>query len=87
MCAKLRCASFHERYKGKYLILVFVFFYFIDNPFPQQGAVITIKLSEETETVQHHDGPQNVFIEMLFEMNYETGHWRRLKRTRVVSKQ
>lgn len=58
-----------------------------DNPFPQQGAVITIKLSEETETVQHHDGPQNVFIEMLFEMNYETGHWRRLKRTRVVSKQ
>ena len=25
-------------------------------------------------------------VEMLFEMNYDSGHWRRLKRTRVVSK-
>ena len=62
--------------------------FLLDNPFPQQGPVLTIKLSEETELVQQSDGPpQPVLVEMLFEMNYETGHWRRLKRTRVLAQQ
>ena len=55
-------------------------FFFVENPFPQQGAVITIKLSEEILP----QGDQHVLVEMLFEMNYDTGHWRRLKRTRVM---
>ena len=62
-------------------------FLLIENPFPNQGPIITIKLSEETETVHQGNTPQTMFIEMLFEMNYETGHWRRLKRTRVMSQQ
>lgn len=65
-----------------------------ENPFPQQGPVITIKLSEHTEMIPptpQADGsttpPQTMIIEMLFEMNYDTGLWKRLKRTRVVSQQ
>ena len=60
----------------------------LDKPFSQQGPIVTIKLSENTETTQASDGnQQTLLVEMLFEMNYDTGHWRRLKRTRVVSKQ
>ena len=63
-------------------------FFPTDKPFPNQGPVITIKLSENTENVQAADGSQQtLLVEMLFEMNYDTGHWRRLKRTRVVAKQ
>merc|ERR1711962_1958195 len=58
-----------------------------DNPFPQQGPVITIKLSEDSQEITNAEGPQSMVIEMLFEMNYDTGHWRRLKRTKVVSQQ
>ena len=59
---------------------------FSDNPFPQQGPVLTIKLSEDTENSQvGPNSAQTTLIEMLFEMNYETGHWRRLKRTRVLA--
>ena len=42
--------------------------------------MITIKLSEEMVP----QGDQHMLVEMLFEMNYDTGHWRRLKRTRVM---
>eukprot|EP00794_Sanderia_malayensis_P018358 gene18358-20204_t len=57
-----------------------------DNPFPQQGPVLTIKLSEDEEkNSQTEASGQSTLIEMLFEMNYETGHWRRLKRTRVLA--
>ena len=58
-----------------------------EKPYPHQGSIVTIKLSENTETVTLVDGNQQMqLVEMLFEMNYDTGHWRRLKRTRVVSK-
>jgi len=57
-----------------------------DNPFPQQGPILTIKLSENTETnPSGGSNSQTTLIEMLFEMNYDTGHWRRLKRTRVLA--
>lgn len=59
-----------------------------EKPYAHQGPIITIKLSENTENVTASDGSQQTqLVEMLFEMNYDTGHWRRLKRTRVVSKQ
>lgn len=58
-----------------------------EKPYPHQSSIVTIKLSENTETVTLADGNQQMqLVEMLFEMNYDTGHWRRLKRTRVVSK-
>lgn len=60
-----------------------------ENPSPEQGPVITVKLSEHTEisTAPILNTPQTQLVEMLFEMNYDTGHWRRLKRTRVVARQ
>lgn len=59
-----------------------------EKPYAHQGPIITIKLSENTENVTASDGSQQTqLVEMLFEMNYDSGHWRRLKRTRVVSKQ
>ena len=59
-----------------------------EKPYAHQGPIITIKLSENTENVTASDGSQQTqLVEMLFEMNYDTGHWRQLKRTRAVSKQ
>ena len=51
--------------------------------------MITVKLSEHTEisTAPSMNSPQTQLVEMLFEMNYDTGHWRRLKRTRIVARQ
>ena len=51
--------------------------------------MITVKLSEHTEisTASSMNAPQTQLVEMLFEMNYDTGHWRRLKRTRVLARQ
>lgn len=58
-----------------------------EKPYAHQGPIITIKLSENTEVVTASDGTKQMqLVEMLFEMNYDSGHWRRLKRTRVVSK-
>lgn len=65
----------------------FFFSFLAEKPYAHQGPIITIKLSENTETVTASDGTQQMqLVEMLFEMNYDSGHWRRLKRTRVVSK-
>ena len=65
----------------------FCLFLLAEKPYAHQGPIITIKLSENTETVTASDGTQQMqLVEMLFEMNYDSGHWRRLKRTRVVSK-
>ena len=64
-----------------------MFVSYLENPFPDQGPVITVKLSEHTEINPSINTPQTQLVEMLFEMNYDTGHWRRLKRTRVVARQ
>lgn len=71
------------------LFSVFYFSLYLENPFPDKGPVITVKLSEHTEvyTPPSMNTPQTQLVEMLFEMNYDTGHWRRLKRTRVVARQ
>ena len=51
--------------------------------------MITVRLSEHTEisTNSNMNTPQTQLVEMLFEMNYDTGHWRRLKRTRIIARQ
>eukprot|EP00058_Branchiostoma_floridae_P011552 XP_002597040.1 hypothetical protein BRAFLDRAFT_231272 [Branchiostoma floridae] len=55
-----------------------------ENPCPQQGDSVTIKLSEHTETVPKPDGTgeANMVVDTLFEMNYKTGEWKRLKKYR-----
>ena len=52
------------------------------NPYPEQGDSITIKLSEHTETVPKPDGTgvATMVVNTLFEMNYKTGEWKRLKK-------
>ncbi|XP_033098389.1 negative elongation factor A-like isoform X1 [Anneissia japonica] len=54
-----------------------------ENPCPQQGDSMTIKLSEETEMVAKTDGSgeeQLMMADTFFQMNYASGEWRRFKR-------
>eukprot|EP00116_Pleurobrachia_bachei_P012140 sb/3472402/ len=48
------------------------------NPQPEKGNAVTILLNSEIE--RDAEGGRAQLVEILFEMNYETGRWRRLKR-------
>ncbi|XP_053630544.1 negative elongation factor A [Cherax quadricarinatus] len=56
-----------------------------ENPCPHLGNIVTIKLSEGEETVSQ---PEGTFISMLaethFQMNYNTGEWKRIKKYRPL---
>ncbi|XP_075232503.1 negative elongation factor A isoform X2 [Lycorma delicatula] len=56
-----------------------------ENPCPQLGNIVTIKLSENQENVQQAD---NTFLIMLvethFQMNYNTGEWKRIHKFREI---
>lgn len=59
----------------------------IDNPCPQQGDIVTIRLSENTEMVPKDDRanlPQAMLADTFFEMNYATGEWRRYKKYKPI---
>lgn len=52
-----------------------------DNPQPNQGSLITIKLNEAAEIVISADGQRHsVISELYFEMNYDTGTYKKVKR-------
>ncbi|ESO98384.1 hypothetical protein LOTGIDRAFT_206245 [Lottia gigantea] len=54
-----------------------------ENPCPQQGSVLSIKLSEDDETIQQADGNKKIMIaDTYFQMNYSTGEWKRFKKYR-----
>ncbi|XP_037076622.1 negative elongation factor A-like isoform X2 [Pollicipes pollicipes] len=55
-----------------------------DNPCPHLGNVVTIKLSENQESVPQGDGgPFAAMVaETHFQMNYSTGEWKRIKKFR-----
>ncbi|KAG7162941.1 Negative elongation factor A-like [Homarus americanus] len=57
-----------------------------ENPCPHLGNIVTIKLSEGEETVSQ---PEGAFINMLaethFQMNYNTGEWKRIKKYRPLA--
>ncbi|XP_050398986.1 negative elongation factor A [Patella vulgata] len=54
-----------------------------ENPCPQQGSVLSIKLSEDDELVQQTDGNKKIMIaDTYFQMNYLTGEWKRFKKYR-----
>ncbi|PIK58606.1 putative negative elongation factor A, partial [Apostichopus japonicus] len=58
-----------------------------DNPCPQQGDIVTIRLSENTEMVPKGDRanlPQAMLADTFFEMNYATGEWRRYKKYKPI---
>lgn len=58
-----------------------------ENPCPEQGDVIQIKLSEHTELLPKADGSGNttMLVDTVFEMNYSTGQWTRLKKYKPIT--
>ncbi|KAG8227192.1 hypothetical protein J437_LFUL003398, partial [Ladona fulva] len=59
-----------------------------DNPCPHLGKIVTIKLSESQENVQQ---PDNTYLTMMvethFQMNYNTGEWKRIKKCRRIEEE
>ncbi|XP_067011131.1 negative elongation factor A isoform X2 [Anabrus simplex] len=54
-----------------------------DNPCPHLGNIVTIKLSENVETVAQPDDTHiTVTVETHFQMNYNTGEWKRIRKIR-----
>ncbi|KAM4809033.1 negative elongation factor A [Rhinophrynus dorsalis] len=58
-----------------------------ENPCPEQGDVIQIKLSEYTEILQKADGTGSttMLVDTVFEMNYATGQWTKLKKYKPIT--
>ena len=55
--------------------------YLLDNPCPQQGHIVNIRLSEKIEPVRLADNSVHEMIsETFFHINYQTGEWRRIKK-------
>ncbi|ODM93080.1 Negative elongation factor A [Orchesella cincta] len=48
-----------------------------ENPCPELGSIVTIKLSEHEEQLRQKDGTILAFsVETHFQMNYKTGEWK-----------
>lgn len=58
-----------------------------ENPCPEQGDIIQIKLSEHTEVLPKADGTGSttMLVDTVFEMNYTTGQWTRLKKYKPIT--
>lgn len=57
-----------------------------ENPCPQQGNVLNIKLSEDEEVVAQDNGTQKkMVVDTYFQMNYGTGEWKRFKKYREIT--
>ena len=51
------------------------------NPAPQLGNLVTIKLSENQESVLQNDGTSlTMIVEIHFQMNYSSGKWITIKK-------
>lgn len=49
----------------------------LENPCPELGSIVTIKLSEHEEQLRQKDGTILAFsVETHFQMNYKTGEWK-----------
>lgn len=49
----------------------------LENPCPELGSIVTIKLSELENNVRQKDGSTiNFLVETHFQMNYNTGEWK-----------
>jgi negative elongation factor A len=55
-----------------------------ENPYPDKGELVTVLLNQTEEHVKTEEAEQRIIIEILFEMNYKTGQWRRLQRKRIM---
>uniref|UniRef100_A0A915HUI0 Uncharacterized protein n=1 Tax=Romanomermis culicivorax TaxID=13658 RepID=A0A915HUI0_ROMCU len=49
------------------------------------GSVLTVRLSENVENQLQIDGTiRQALIETYFQMNYENGEWKKLRKTRIL---
>ena len=61
-------------------------FFLSENPSPQQGDIINIRLSETLESIEQPDGTfRPMYVDVFFQMNYATGDWKRVKKFREAS--
>jgi hypothetical protein len=66
-------------------LTIFVLSLIPDNPCPHLGNIVTIKLSENQENVlQSDESSQTMTVETHFQMNYNTGEWKRIKKLRKL---
>lgn len=57
-----------------------------ENPCPQQGNIVTIRLSEDVEVVRNDNkDEQTMSVDTFFEMNYATGEWWRYKKYKPMT--
>ncbi|XP_046667520.1 negative elongation factor A-like [Homalodisca vitripennis] len=56
-----------------------------ENPCPRLGNIVTIKLSENQENVRQPDDTYlTMLVETHFQMNYNTGEWKRIQKYREI---
>jgi negative elongation factor A len=56
-----------------------------ENPRPDQGPLITIKLNESEEYFTAATGQQHkVLSEIYFQMNYNTGEYKKIKKMKPI---
>lgn len=66
-------------------ILSNLLFSFSENPCPQQGNILSIRLSESKELVtQSNQTQKEMIVDTFFQMNYLSGEWKRVKKFREV---
>ncbi|WAR20855.1 NELFA-like protein [Mya arenaria] len=56
-----------------------------ENPCPQQGSVLSIRLNEGKEVVTLPDETtKQMLVDTFFQMNYQSGDWKRVKKFREI---
>ncbi len=56
-----------------------------DNPCPDKGSLIAIKLNEAEEIISSANGQQHRVVgELYFEMNYDTGEYKKIKKFKNI---
>lgn len=67
------------------IVIVLVCYAAVDNPCPNQGDIINIRLSESIDTVQTPEGIfRPMVVETYFQMNYATGESKRVTKMREI---
>ncbi len=57
----------------------------IENPRPEHGSLISIKLNESEEILTSSNGQQHkVLSELYFQMNYDTGEYKKIKKLKPI---
>lgn len=57
-----------------------------ENPNPSRGDRQLIVLSQSEQVEMINEKKTHVSVEIVFELNYSTGQWRRLQRKKMISR-